>query len=111
MLMNINKMLKQGDVSTTRILHVGDIAYVSGGSTKVKILDLVETRYPLCEVLETREATQKCPRPRFHLGDQERISRQILWPNQDNLHQVHPKARKKSKESRRKESRKINSSK
>ena len=69
-----------------RIISIGDVYYLLGYTTKVRVIDNSDHRYPDCEVLEV------APRSKFKVGDKKKISRLILYSEQRN----HGKKRNKS---------------
>ena len=62
-------------VQAKQILEIGDIKYLSGSTTKVKIIGNEDTLYPKCEILEAYENSKYFKR----IGMKFRISRQILY--------------------------------
>jgi hypothetical protein len=65
---------KYGKYRKTITFKEGDIRYVSGTGTKVKIINGVDRMYPLCEVLEVGKES------RFEIGQKVNIFCKILYP-------------------------------
>jgi len=58
-------------------LKYGEIRYVSGSKTKVKIIGELKSPYPLCRVLALGE------RSVFKVGEVKKIYRRILYPRNE----------------------------
>lgn len=58
-----------------RRLEIGDVFYLMGSNTKVKIVGKVETTDPECEILEASASSKFTP------GQVTRIFNQVLYPN------------------------------
>lgn len=59
-----------------RIIKIGDICYVKGGSTKVRVIGKPETFQPECVVLEINTKNPA----RFKVGQKHRFPRTLLYP-------------------------------
>jgi hypothetical protein len=64
-----------------RKINVGDICYVCGGSTKVKVIAKAETFQPECEILELHPTN---PTWRYKVGEKHRIPRTDLYTRKGN---------------------------
>ena len=60
-------------VKERKELKIGDIRYLSGFSTKVRVLRRIKYMYIWCEVLEVS------PRSKHKVGDVIYVYRNILW--------------------------------
>lgn len=69
-------LINNGKTASHRIINIGDIFYLGGWRTKVKVINNPELRFPTCEILEIGKQS------RYKIGQKVSISRAVLYLRQ-----------------------------